>query len=43
MPQVEPNDGSTNSIDHLESYKILMLIQKVVDALLYLAFPTTVR
>ena len=41
MPQVEPYDGSTDPIDHFESYKALMTIQGVTDALLCIGFPIT--
>ena len=43
MPHVEPYDGSTDPIDHLESYKALMTIQGATDALLCIGFPTTLR
>ena len=43
MPHVEPYDGSTDLVDHLESYKALMTIQEVTDALFCIDFPTTLR
>nr|XP_010931505.1 uncharacterized protein LOC105052403 [Elaeis guineensis] len=43
MPQVEPYNGSTDSIDHLKNYKVLMMIQGMTDALLYVAFLATLR
>ncbi|XP_073110866.1 uncharacterized protein [Elaeis guineensis] len=43
MPHVEPYDGSTDPVDHLESYKALMTIQGATDALLCIGFPATLR
>ena len=43
IPQVDPYDGSTNLIDHLESYKALMMIQGATDALLCIGFPATLQ
>ena len=43
MPYVEPYDGSTDSVDHLESYKALMTIQGATDTLLCIGFPTILR
>ena len=43
MPHVEPYDGSTDPIDHLESYKALMTIQGATDALFCISFPATLR
>ena len=40
---MEQYDGSTDPIDHLESYKALMIIQGVTDALLCIGFPITLR
>ena len=34
MPHVEPYDSSIDLVDHLESYKALMMIQGAIDALL---------
>ena len=39
MPQVHLYDGTTDPLDHLESYKVLMMIQGAPDALLCIAFP----
>ena len=41
MPTIEPYEGITDSLDHLESYKALMRIQGTTDALLCLAFSAT--
>ena len=43
MRQMESYDGFTDPIDHLESYKALMMIQRAIDVLLCIAFPTTLR
>ena len=43
MPHVESYDGSTDPIDHLESYKALMTIQGATDAFLCIGFPATLR
>ena len=43
MPQVESYDGSKDPLDHLESFKILMHLQGVVDEIMYKAFPTTLK
>ena len=40
---MESYNGSTDPIDHLESYKALMMIQGPTDALLCIGFPTTLR
>ena len=43
MPQVEPFDGSTDPLDHLEGYKGLMMLQDASDIFFCLAFPTTLK
>ena len=43
MPQVDPYDGTTNPLDHLESYRTLMRVQGATDALLCIAFHATIR
>lgn len=40
MPRVESYDGLTNPIDHLESFKTLMLLHGAIDGVLYQAFPS---
>ena len=41
MSNIEPYEGITDPLDHLESYKALMRIQGTIDALLCLAFLAT--
>ena len=41
MPQVELYDGTTDPFNHLESFKVLMLLYGATDGILYRAFPTT--
>nr|XP_019702910.1 uncharacterized protein LOC109505143 [Elaeis guineensis] len=43
IPHVEPYDGSTDPVDHLESYKALMTIQVATDTLFCIGFPATLR
>ncbi|XP_073099125.1 uncharacterized protein [Elaeis guineensis] len=43
MPQVEAYDSSIDPIDHLESYKALMMIQEATDALLCIGFSTILQ
>ncbi|XP_073103482.1 uncharacterized protein [Elaeis guineensis] len=43
VPHVKPYDGSTDPVDHLESYKALMTIQRATDAHLCIGFPATLR
>ena len=43
MPQIDPYDGISDPLDHMENYKALMMIQGASDALLCIAFPTTLR
>ncbi|XP_038976592.1 uncharacterized protein LOC120107395 [Phoenix dactylifera] len=43
MPQVEPYNGRTDPLDHLESYRALMALQGASEALLCKAFPATLR
>lgn len=43
MPLVKYYDSTTNTIDHLEGYIALMRLQRTSDALLYLAFPVTLK
>lgn len=40
---MDPYDGIMDPMDHLKSYKALMMIQGTTDALLCLAFLTTLR
>ncbi len=43
MPQVEPYNGRTDPLDHLESYRALMALQGASEAMLCKAFPATLR
>ena len=40
---VEPYDGSINPQNHLEGYKVFMMLQDASDTLLYLTFLTTLN
>lgn len=43
MPLVKPYDCSTIHVDNLEEYKALIRLQGAFDALLFLAFPVTLK
>ena len=43
MPQMDLYDGTMDPCDHLERYRILMMIQGVNDPLMCLSFPTTLQ
>ena len=43
IPHMEPYDGSIVSINHLESYKALMMIQRAIDVILCIDFSATLR
>jgi len=43
MPQVETYDGLRDLLDHLESFKIHMHQQGVMDEIICRAFPTTLK
>ncbi|XP_030938369.1 uncharacterized protein LOC115963503 [Quercus lobata] len=43
MPQVENYDGSKDSLDHLESFKTLMHLQRVPDEIMCRTFPITLK
>ncbi|XP_075667606.1 uncharacterized protein LOC142637204 [Castanea sativa] len=43
MPQVESYNGSKDPLDHLESFKTLMHLQGVPDAIMCRALPTTLK
>jgi len=43
MPQVETYDESKDPLDHLESFKTLMHLQRVPDEIMCRAFPTTLK
>ena len=41
IPQLEPYDRTADSMDHLENFRTLMLLQRANDTTLYRAFPST--
>ena len=41
--QVEAYDGSKDPLDHLESFKTLMLLQGAADKIMCRAFPTMLK
>ena len=43
LPQLESYDGSKDSLDHIESFKTLMLLQMTPDKVMCRAFPTTLK
>ena len=43
MLQVENYDGSKDTLDHLESFKTLMHLQRVPDEIMCRTFPTTLK
>ena len=43
LPQLESYDGSKDPLDHIESFKMLMLLQMIVDEVVFRAFPTTLK
>lgn len=43
MPQLEAFNGSTNPLDHLETYKNLMMLQAVPDEIMCRAFHGTLK
>ncbi|XP_058211651.1 uncharacterized protein LOC131323829 [Rhododendron vialii] len=43
MPQLETFNGSTDPLDHLETYKSLMHLQAVPDEVMCQAFPVTLK
>ena len=43
MPQIDCNDGVKNLLDHLETFKTLMHLQRVADEIMCRAFPTTLK
>ena len=43
MPQIECYDGVKDPLDHLETFKTLMHLQRVPDEIMYRAFPTTLK
>nr|XP_019709981.1 uncharacterized protein LOC109506525 [Elaeis guineensis] len=43
MLQMESYDGTTDSMNHLENFQTLVLLQRASDATLYRDFPSTLR
>ena len=43
MSKVENYNGSKDPLDHLESFKTLMHLQRVLDKIMCRAFPTTLK
>ena len=43
IPQIGPYGGFSDPLDHLEGYKALMMLQDILDALLCLIFPATLK
>ena len=43
MPQIESYDGVKDPLDHLETFKTLMCLQRGLDEIMCMAFPTTLK
>ena len=43
MPQINSYNGVKDPLDHLETFKTLMHLQRVADAIMCKAFPTTLK
>ena len=43
MPQIDSYDGVKDPLDHLETFKTLMHLQGVADAIMCRAFPATLK
>uniref|UniRef100_A0A6I9QMS4 Uncharacterized protein LOC105037092 n=1 Tax=Elaeis guineensis var. tenera TaxID=51953 RepID=A0A6I9QMS4_ELAGV len=43
LPQLEAYDGTSDSVDHVETFKAAMLLQGASDAILCRAFPPTLK
>lgn len=43
MPQLEIYNGSTDLVNYLESFKMLMLLHGATERILFWAFPSTLR
>ena len=43
MPQIESYDGVKNPLNHLETFKTLMHLQRVPNEIMCKAFPTTLK
>ena len=43
LPQLESYDGSKDPLDHIESFKTLMLLQMTLDEVMCRSFPKTLK
>ena len=43
MSQLESYEGVTDPVDYLKSFKAMMLLYEATDAVLYQAFPSTLK
>ena len=43
MPQIDSYDGVKDPLDHLETFKTLMHLQRVADEIMCRAFPTKLK
>ena len=43
LPQLESFDGSRDPLDHIKSFKTLMLLQMTLDKVICRALPTTLK
>ena len=43
MPQIDSYDGVKDPLDHLETFKTLMHLQRAVDEIMCRAFPTMLK
>ena len=43
LPRLESYDSSKDPLDHIESFKMLMLLQMTPDKVMCRAFPTTLK
>ena len=43
LPQLELYDGSKDPLDHIESFKTLMLLQMTLNEVMCKVFPTTLK
>ena len=43
LPQLDSYDGSADPMDHLITFRTRMLLQQASDAILYRAFPSTLK
>ena len=43
LPQLESYDGSKDPLDHIESFKTMILLQMTPDEVMCKAFPTTLK